>query len=306
MGAPGVYLERACREQKLAFARLTLPEAACIQDPAQFSLYFRVDHMDYTDDLPVRLRPAVFWIFDAHMRKPFQALERQLPHYDLVFCTNRLETEWFRRRGLPAFWIPFACDPEIHGVTTGGVRDLDVAYVGRDGGVLRKFLLQAVKERYERSFIGMADHEAIKRIYSRAKICINYTRYEGHHGMTRGIVSMRVFEGMAAGALMITNRVEDRGLEELGFLDRRELVVVDTPTQLMDAIAAYIRNTPEREAIASRGQTAVLSQHTYVHRLRAMTELIAKHMHIVLERPLVGRRMETTATRSRAADGVGT
>lgn len=304
MGAPGVYLERACREQGLAFEHLNLPEAARIHDPARFSLYFRVDHMDYTDDLPARLRPAAFWIFDAHMRKPFQALQRQLPHYDVVFCTNRLETEWFQRQGLPVFWVPFACDPAIHGVTNGVARDLDVAYVGRDGGVLRKFLLQAVKERYGHSFIGMADHQAIKRIYGRAKICINDTRYEGHHGLTRGIVSMRVFEGMAAGALMVTNQVEDRGLEELGFVDRRELVVVNTPAQLMDAIEYYVRNEPEREAIASRGQAAVLSQHTYTDRLRAMTELITEHVHISLERSLIGRRVEAAETRSRAADGL--
>ena len=104
--------------------------------------------------------------------------------YDLVFCCHREAAA--RLPG--AEWMPVACDVERHG-STGEAPVWDIGFVGTSGGVPRKFYLQALRERFPKSSIGVADPGAMASIYSRSRIGFNYS--------IANDVNMRMFEVLA-------------------------------------------------------------------------------------------------------------
>ena len=256
----GIYFERACRELGVGFDQFWTREAGTI--PSGYQLYVRIDHGDYHDDLPDSLCPKVFYAADTHLPKSWKRIRRLAGRYDLVCCAHRNAAE-----SLPnGVWVPVACDPQLHRGAVESKR-WDVAFVGTEGGVPRKFYLQALRERYPTSFIGHAPHTELGTIYSQAKVGFNYS--------IRDDVNMRMFEVLCSGALLVTNRLTHDDVERLGFHDREHLITYRTPRELFEVIDRSLQRDDEREAIARRGMARAGQHHTYVHRLQRILELMA-------------------------------
>jgi len=264
----GTYFERACRALGLAYDHWWLRDAD--QIPAAYDLYLRVDHGDdYLTDLPTRLRPSVFYAIDTHLPKSWRKIRRTASRYDAMFCSHRSGAS--RLPG--AEWLPVACDWEWHG-DRGMARSVDVAFVGMDGGIPRKFYLQALRERYPNSFIGTAAHTRLAAIYSQACVGFNYSIADD--------VNMRMFEVLAANTLLMTNALHNDDLHALGLEDRQHLVLYRTPQELVDLIDYFLSHPDERRAIAQAGSRRVREQHTYVHRLQQLLGSVSRR----LDRPL--------------------
>ena len=238
------------------------------QCPGGYQLHLRIDHGDYACDLPRRLRPAGFYVVDTHLAHAWRSIQRQATWYDKVFCAQRQAAQQLRR----AVWVPLACDPQVHRGTGQPVR-YDVAFVGNDGGVPRKLYLQELRERYPNSFIGRAPHTQMASMYSQAKIGFHYIE---RTSPLKDHVSMRVYEILAAGRLLLTNALGDGDYELLGFHDRQELVVYHTPQELFQLLAYYLQHDQERERIAAAGQACVLQHHTYRQRAQQIVLTIEK------------------------------
>jgi hypothetical protein len=93
-------------------------------------------------------------------------------------------------------------------------------------------------------------------VYGHSKLVLNAS--------INGDLNMRVFEAMAAGAMLVTNRIGN-GLADL-FEEGTHYVGYSSTPEAMDRIAHYLDNNDERQAIAHAGQAAVLAHHTYDHR----------------------------------------
>jgi len=267
-GTVGEYVERAWRGLGHDVARFNTSDADRCVEP--YELYLRIDHGDYTHDLPDRLRPRAFYVVDAHLQKSWRSIQRQAARYDIVFCAQRRAAEALRR----AFWVPMACDPDLHGRQPAAVR-YDLAFVGNDGGVPRKFYLQALRERLPRSFIGRAPHTEMATIYSQAKIGFHYIECTSP---LKDHVSMRVYEVLAAGTMLLANALDAGAFEAVGLRDRQELVVYRSPQELVDLLAYYLGHAEERERIARAGQTCVMAQHTYRHRVERMVDILHQEL----------------------------
>ena len=85
---------------------------------------------------------------------------------------------------------------------------------------------------------------------------------------------MRVFEGMAAGALMVTDAIRRNGLEDL-FTPGEHLVTYASEAELFERLDYYLAHEPERRAIAERGRALVLRRDTYEQRARQLTQTLA-------------------------------
>ncbi len=253
----GIYIVRACRALGAVVDHWWLCDVGKIR--RDYDLYFRIDHGDdYFVPLPAVLRPAIFYVFDTHLPHSWKKIRRVSPEYDLMVCCHRNATKHLAN----ALWLPVACDPEIHGSQAAATQDLDVAFVGTNGGVPRKFYLQALRERYPKHFIGAADFREMSSIYSRAKIGFNYS--------IANDVNMRLFEAMAAGALLVTNVLKSNDLTELGLHDRRHLVLYRKPEELFETIDYYLLHSEERLKIAQAGCALVKEKHTYLERMRQL------------------------------------
>ena len=264
----GIYFERACRALGIAADHWWLRDIAAI--PGAYDLYLRIDHGDdYLVALPQRLRPAIFYAIDTHLPYSWRKIRHTSGRYDLVFCAHRAATTRLRR----AEWLPVGCDwPPARPLTPVEAPAWDLAFVGTDGGVPRKFYLQALRERYPKSFIGTAEHSRLTEIYRQAAIGFNYSIAED--------INMRIFEVMAAPTMLLTNSLATDDLARLGFEDRRHLVSYHSPTELFALIDHYLAHPVERAAIARAGFALVTQRHTYVHRVQQLLEAAARRLQL--------------------------
>ena len=260
----GIYFERALRQMGHEVIQVTPAQLTGLTLP--YDLYFRIDDGDYSFLPPNHLRPAVYWVSDTHL-----ALRKIKPlavQYDLVFCPMKEGTVSLKRAGADVVWLPGGCcDPEIH-KRLNLERDLDIGFVGTDGGIPRKFYLQELRERYPNSFIGHADYRKISDIYSRSKIGFSYA-------IRQETLTMRSLEIMSCGALCLTNPPKDETLEALGLRDREHLVLYHSPRELFQLITYYLAHPQERTTIADRGYEAAVGNHTYQHQLAQMLKAVA-------------------------------
>ena len=255
-GTTGSYFGSSASWLGISYDHWALDAAQ--QIPATYDLYVRIDHGDdYEVPLPAHLRPAMFYAIDTHLRRSWTRIRRLANQFDLVLCCHRDAVG----RLPSAAWLPVACDPELHHPVEVPVI-WDVAFVGTDRGSPRKFILQAIRERYPRSFLGGVDYRRISEIYSQARIGFNYAVADD--------VNMRVFEVLASQTLLLTNALAGDDLIRLGLMDRRHLVLYRNPKELLDLMAYYLEHVQERRAIAQAGYELVRRQHTYVHRMKQL------------------------------------
>jgi spore maturation protein CgeB/2-polyprenyl-3-methyl-5-hydroxy-6-metoxy-1,4-benzoquinol methylase/Flp pilus assembly protein TadD len=246
---------------------LVLAAAAGMQ-PA---FYFWVDCG--VDALPPDIEsvpyPRVCYLIDTHCAFEMRAAYAQKFHF--TFVAQRAHISRLIETGVPnVAWLPLACCPALHQVPPRE-RLLDVAFVGsvpednRDDRRTR--LINRIRERFPNSRIGRAWPEEMARTYAAAKIVLNIS--------AACDLNMRVFEGMASGALLITDEAD--GLEEL-FQDRKHLVIYRSDDELIPLIEKYLADEGERGRIARAGQQCVLEHHTYRARMRHMTLLLTEEL----------------------------
>ncbi len=106
--------------------------------------------------------------------------------------------------------------------------------------------------------------EEVGQVYSQSRIVFNCS--------IAGDVTMRIFEGTACGAMVLTDSIAN-GLDEL-FDIGREIVTYMDDADLLDKIAYYLAHGEEREAIARAGQRRTLAEHTYPHRMARLLEIV--------------------------------
>lgn len=79
-------------------------------------------------------------------------------------------------------------------------------------------------------------------------------------------VTRRIFEGMACGRMVITDRLpKETGLSEM-FIEGEDIIYYDDAKDAIDKIRYFASHDNEREEIAQNGYKKVMSEHTQVQR----------------------------------------
>lgn len=84
--------------------------------------------------------------------------------------------------------------------------------------------------------------------------------------------NMRLYEATGVGTLLLTDA--KRNLAEL-FEPGHEVVAYANENDLVDKLRHFLAHEDERAAIARAGQARTLREHTYAHRMRELSELLA-------------------------------
>jgi len=266
----GSYIEKAIKDAGIDYAHFWTQNAGNI--PKEFDLYFRIDHGDYKYDIPEGLHPAVFYAIDTHLKKPYKKIKDQARHYDIVFCAQKDGADRLKRElRIDTQWIPLGCDPDTHR-KLDMPKIYDIGFVGRDA---QKFArgkqLEILKKRYPDSFIGQTDFRKMSEIYSSSKIGFNSSIFND--------INMRVFEVMACGCFLLTNKIKDNGFDEL-FIDKKHLVTYKNNKEMIELIDYYLKNKEERERIAEDGYRLTIEKHTYLHRAKEMVDIIKNRFNL--------------------------
>ena len=235
--------------------------------PAKPDLYLHVDS-GATWYFPRGLTdldcPTVCYLIDVHVQPKVHL--KQAMFFDYAFTAQRDFVDVLRRAGHPhVYWLPLACDPEIHRRYDVPKR-FDIGFVGATGDTYgrRTALLQRLARRYTMNDYRRVHTPAeMARVYSESHLVFNCS--------LRGEVNMRVFEGPATGSLLLTDRIGN-GLSDL--VGDREHVVLYDDEQLLELADEYLGDSVARERIARQGYEHVRAHHTYDHRVRALLDVV--------------------------------
>lgn len=206
---------------------------------------------------PVR----VAYLIDVHQDLGSRLL--LAPLFDVIFVAQRDYVDEFRKRGFAnTHWLPLACDPCQHTVPSAH-RDIDVAFVGKLGATAthRRVILEQVLSKFHTNdYRAFHTPEQMGAVYGRSKIVVNAS--------INSDVNMRVFEALAAGAALVTDRIKN-GLTDL-FNENEHYVGYSTADEAVERVSHLLAHPAEREHIATAGQSLALDAHTYDHRWKAI------------------------------------
>jgi hypothetical protein len=210
------------------------------------------------------------WVMEAGDEPQSHAMQVQKAHkFDLILSPDRQCLNLYHTRGVHAIYWTHHADtkifyprPEIKPqwdcVTTCGGRQL------RDGDT--GDIKEALGDNFnnERYFYGN-DHAE--------RLCMGKMVFQcsQHKEVTR-----RIFEGMAVGRMVITDRLPlGTGLSEM-FIDGEDIVYYDNAQDAIDKIKYYSEHEEEREIIAANGHKKVMELHTMSDRVDDMLLEIEK------------------------------
>jgi hypothetical protein len=211
------------------------------------------------------LKPNSFWIQESGDDP--QNFERNYPkanRFHYTFTPDKESAQEYRNRGINAEWInhfadtavqfPMNIEPKYVAVTTRGFGNspfLDYLTDWAEGAIGNKNQMQA------------AEHT---EFLNSGLMVIQNSRW--------GEITRRIFEGMACGKLVLTDRLDvAKGLEEL-FIDGEEIVLYNDMFDCIEKMNYYNENDEERERIAYNGMAKVIANYTQI---QIVNKLIKKY-----------------------------
>lgn len=249
----------------------------------------RILHSTVTAMKKRGIRTAL-WTIDPPSH--FAPILRGAPAYDHVFCQGSEAVDILKEKGISRLtWLPMACAPDdrqpVHRAREDrDARGHDVVFVGSHYPVRERFFevladldlaiwgpgwdrLPGDSPLKGRVLSAHTTPEQWRKIYATAKIVLSV-----HYRDPLGVIpchqaSPRVFEALACGAFVLTDRQRD--VMTL-FRDGEHLVAFEDGEDLRRKVEAYLRCPDERERIAGNGRTEVLSRHTYRDRLAVLLD----------------------------------
>ncbi len=215
-------------------------------------------------DLPI---PTACYLIDVHLGHWRESAAR---FFDAVFIAQKDYLPAFREAvgHDQVYWLPLAAAPDVH-YDHGLPRLYDVGFVGNIARAHQKTArarrLKRIAERFHTNDLYRPyTPDEVGEVYSQSRIVFNTS--------IAGDVTMRVFEGTASGALLLTDSIAN-GLEEL-YEPGREIVTFEDDADLLEKIAYYLAHEEERARIAQAGHQRAITQHTYGQRVQTLLETV--------------------------------
>ena len=203
--------------------------------------------------------PTACYLIDTHYH--LAAALETAEQFDFVFIAQLIDLEAFRAVHPHVYWLPLACDPEIHG--RHDVPELyDIGFVGSMNPRRQQmldFLARHVTVHSERSF-----WRDMARTFSNSRIVLNDASFDD--------LNMRFFEALASGSLLLSNRTSGSA-QEILFHDGEEYAC-HNDENLLEVVQHYLNDDDLRKQVAKQGSERVLAAHTYRHRTDDLLDVL--------------------------------
>jgi hypothetical protein len=248
--------------------------------------------IDPTNDFPLGIEKVeclkIIYLIDTHINMHSDKSNNfQLNHrlilsnfFDSIFLyhkkhlNNFIKFQYrFKKKKLKRniFWSPVACDPNLHYQNLGNKRNYDISFVGQLGPEIsfrHKFLKRIYfsdnRSYIKKKYANNISDKLMSKIYGQSKIVTNVS--------INNDINMRYYEAMAAGSLLLTNKIKNSGAEIL-FEENVDYVSYKNEKDAIKKINYYLNNSEKRKKIARTGQKKVLNYHTYKQRLKNIIKL---------------------------------
>ena len=235
---------------------------------------------------------TVLWTTDPPIN--FQPIIDSAPFYSFIFCQGTEAIELLHNAGINgAHWLPMACDCAEHRPLKLSKKKQeyyghDIVFVGSyypsRAELLEKltdFKIGVWGPGWDKLEINSKLRFHIKsahtaplewvNIYNSSKIILTPHYQDPKSRFQVYQASPRVFEAMACGAFVISDRQKD--VMAL-FKDGEHFVSYSGYKDLISKIKFYLENPSKRKKIAAQGQQEVLSKHQYIHRIEKLLSIL--------------------------------
>ena len=210
------------------------------------------------------LKPKTFWVQESGDDP--QNFERNFPkssRFHVTLTPDHDSMLEYRNRGINSHWWTHFADTRVQSPSNlENIQFVGVTSRGRGGSDF----LDRLTDHGQGSFgnqNGFNSKEHTKFLNSGLMVVQN-SRW--------GEITRRIFEGMACGKLVLTDRLDDsKKLHEL-FEDKKEIVFYDGIVDCINKMNYYVDNPEERESIAWAGYEKTLQNHTQKQRVDFIIE----------------------------------
>jgi hypothetical protein len=213
--------------------------------------------------LDKNLKPTAFWIQESGDDP--QNFERNYPkanrfHYTIT--PDKVSAEEYRICGINADWVPHWADTAVQFPMNLDAKYVAVTSRGRGGSAFLDYLTDWAEGAIgNRNGMPVDEHT---RFLNTGLMVIQNSRWKE--------VTRRIFEAMACGKMVLTDRLdESTGLSEM-FIDGEDIVYYDEMFDCIEKINYYNENEEERERIAYNGMAKVITNHTQIQRVDKLIE----------------------------------
>jgi hypothetical protein len=209
------------------------------------------------------LKPNSFWIQESGDDP--QNFERNYPkanrfHYTIT--PDKVSAQEYRNRGINAEWVPHWADTAVQFPMNLEPQYVAVTSRGRGGSAFLDYLTDWAEGAIgNRNGMPMDEHT---KFLNTGLIVVQNSRWKE--------ITRRIFEGMACGKMVLTDRLEEStGLCEM-FIDGEDIVYYDEMFDCIEKLNYYNENEEERERIAYNGMAKVIANHTQIQRVDKLIE----------------------------------
>jgi hypothetical protein len=209
------------------------------------------------------LKPNSFWIQESGDDP--QNFERNYPkanrfHYTIT--PDKVSAQEYRNRGINAEWVPHWADTAVQFPMNLEPQYVAVTSRGRGGSAFLDYLTDWAEGAIgNRNGMPMDEHT---KFLNTGLIVVQNSRWKE--------ITRRIFEGMACGKMVLTDRLEEStGLSEM-FIDGEDIVYYDEMFDCIEKLNYYNENEEERERIAYNGMAKVIANHTQIQRVDKLIE----------------------------------
>ena len=184
---------------------------------------------------------------------------------DLLLSPDAPCTLNYNQNGGNAIWWTHHADENVFHSSSDIEPSFDcVTTCGSRGNGLTEEIKEALGDGFnnERYFYGKEHAERL----CMGNIVFQCSQY--------GEITRRIFEGMACGKMVLTDRLESyRDMDKL-FVEGEEIVYYDDAQDAIDKIRYYTENPVERDRIAAAGHARVMRDHTVKARVDQLLEAV--------------------------------
>lgn len=172
-------------------------------------------------------------------------------------------------------------DTEVFYPMDNIVKKNQLLFVGNSRGVFRKIIKDLIPTKYQLSIYGKGWDKLIPMMYVKGENIPNTCLGEAYQGCDillndhwddmreKGFVSNRIYDGLAAGAFIISDEVDDMDVA------LKECIVTYTDkTDLQNKVKYYMENEKERNEICKRAVALIREQGSFKNRTDIMNGYI--------------------------------
>jgi len=178
-------------------------------------------------------------------------------YFDLILSPDIRAVNKYKELGYNAEWWTHFADTRIHEPLELKEKYVAVSSRGRGSSPI----LDTLADYYPGEIINQNGWEGKEHtnFLNSGKMVIQHSKF--------GEITRRIFEGMACGKLVITDRLQKDTLLDTLFKDKEEIIFYDNLQDCAEKIAYYNQNVKECKRIATNGYKKVIKNHTQKHRV---------------------------------------